>query len=84
MFLINQCVDPNTFEKINEEEYTKGVWDKLKNLYYTYEKLKRIKLHPLRKQFEMTQIKEDESGSEFFSRMVLLTNQMKVCWVINH
>lgn len=29
---MHQCVDPNVFEKI-EEETSKWVWDKLKNLY---------------------------------------------------
>lgn len=33
LFLIHQCVDPNVFEKIIEEETFKRAWDKLKNLY---------------------------------------------------
>lgn len=37
-------MDPNVFEKIIEEETTKEVWDKLKNLYDGDEKLKRVKL----------------------------------------
>ncbi|XP_050893327.1 uncharacterized protein LOC127099007 [Lathyrus oleraceus] len=41
------------------------------------EKINRIKLQTLRKQFEMTNMKEDESVSEFFLYVVLLTNQMK-------
>lgn len=44
MFLIHQCVDPNVFKKIIEEETTKGVWDKLKRFYDGDEKLKRMKL----------------------------------------
>lgn len=77
--LDSQCVDPNVFEKIIEEDMTKGVWDKLKNLYDTYEKLKRVKLQTLRKKFEMSQMKEEESVSQYLSRVLLLTNQMKVC-----
>lgn len=49
----------------------------LKNLYGGDENLKRVKLYTLKKQFEMTQMKEDESVSEFFTRVVSLTNQMK-------
>lgn len=30
LFLIHQCVYPNIFEKIIEEEYAKGTWEKLK------------------------------------------------------
>lgn len=78
LFLIDPCVDSNVFEKIIEEETTKEVWDKLKNLYGD-EKLKRVKLQILRKQIEMTQMKGDESVFEYLSRVVLLTNQMKAC-----
>lgn len=33
LFLIHQCVDSNVFEKIIEEETTKGTWDKLKSMH---------------------------------------------------
>ncbi|XP_050902844.1 uncharacterized protein LOC127115308 [Lathyrus oleraceus] len=79
MFLIHQCVDPNVFEKTTKEETTKGMWDKLKSLYDRDEKLKRVKLQTLRKQFEMSRVKEDEQVSKCFSHVVLLTNQMKLC-----
>ena len=52
-FLIYQCVDCDVFEKIIEEETTKGAWEKLKNLYGGDEKLKKVKLQTLRKQYEM-------------------------------
>lgn len=51
----------------------------MKKLYGGDEKLKRVKLQTLRKQFEMTKMKEDESILEFFSRLVLLINHMKAC-----
>lgn len=54
LFLIHQYVDPNVFKKIIEKETIKGARDKLKNLYDEDEKLKRVKLQALRKQFEMT------------------------------
>ncbi|XP_050910070.1 uncharacterized protein LOC127123938 [Lathyrus oleraceus] len=77
LFLIHQCVDPNVFENIIEEETTKGVCDKLKNVYDGDEKLKRVKLQTLRKLFEIIQMKEDESVSKFFTDVVSLTNQIK-------
>lgn len=61
LFLIHQCVNPNMFEKIIEEETTKEASDKLKNVYGGDEKLKRVKLQTLRNQFEMTKMKEDKS-----------------------
>lgn len=63
MFLIHQTVDPYVFEKTIEEETTKVAWNKLNNLYNGDEELKKVKLKTLRKQFEMTQMKEDESVS---------------------
>lgn len=79
LFLIHQCVYPNVFENIIEEESTKGAWDKLKNQYEGDEKLKSVKLQTLRKQFEITQVKEDEPIADLFSRLALLMNHMKVC-----
>ncbi|XP_050920546.1 uncharacterized protein LOC127138197 [Lathyrus oleraceus] len=66
-------------KKIIEEETTKGACDKLKSLYSGYEKMKRVKLQSSRKQFEMTQMEKDESVLEYFSRVVLLANQVKSC-----
>ncbi|MCI35091.1 hypothetical protein A2U01_0056312, partial [Trifolium medium] len=52
LFLIHQCVDPNIFEKIIEEEIAKGAWDTLKKIFGGDEKLKGIKLQALRRQYE--------------------------------
>lgn len=65
------------FEKIIKDETFKGAWHELKNLYGGNEKLKMVKLQTLRNQFKMTQMKEDEPVSEFFLRVVLLSNQTK-------
>ncbi|GAU22886.1 hypothetical protein TSUD_376970 [Trifolium subterraneum] len=73
------CVDSNIFEKIIEEETAKGARDTLKKIYGGDEKLKKVKLQALRKQYEMTQMNEGETVSDFFSRLVTLTNQMKAC-----
>ncbi|CAI8595324.1 unnamed protein product [Vicia faba] len=79
LFLIHQCVNSDVFEKIIEEETAKGAWEKLKNLYGGDEKLKKVKLQTLMKQYEMLQMKEDESIDAYFSRIVTLTNQKKAC-----
>lgn len=75
--MIHQCVDPNIFENIIEEQTSKGARDKLRNLYDKDEKLKRVKLQTLRKQFEITHMKEDELVVDLFSNLMLLTNKMK-------
>jgi adenylosuccinate lyase len=79
LFIIHQCVDSNIFENIIEEKTSKGAWDTLKKIYGGDEKLKKVKLQALRKQYEMTQMNEGETVADFFSRLVSLTNQMKSC-----
>ncbi|GAU44417.1 hypothetical protein TSUD_100640 [Trifolium subterraneum] len=79
LFIIHQCVDPNIFEKIIEEETSKGAWDTLKNTYGGDEKLKGIKLQALRRQYEMMQMNEQETIAEYLARMLSLTNLMKAC-----
>ena len=79
LFIIHQCVDSNIFEKIIEEETSKGVWDTLKKIYGGNEKLKGIKLQALRRQYEMMQMNEQETISEYLARMLALTNLMKSC-----
>lgn len=44
-------MDTNMFKKIIEEDMSKGEWDKLNNLYGGDEKMNRVKLKTLRKQF---------------------------------
>ena len=58
LFIIHQCVDGNVFEKIIEEETAKGAWETLKRLYGGDEKLKKVKLQALRKQYEVLNMKE--------------------------
>ena len=72
-------MDFDIFKMIIEEETTKDSWEKLKSLYGGDEKLKKVKLQTLRKQYEMIHMKEDESVSAYFSRIMTLTNQMKAC-----
>ncbi|KAK2420730.1 hypothetical protein QL285_031434 [Trifolium repens] len=79
LFIIHQCVDSNIFEKIIEEETSKGAWDTLKKIYGGDEKLKGIKLQALRRQYEMLQMSEQETISEYLARMLALTNLMKSC-----
>ncbi|GAU44225.1 hypothetical protein TSUD_399890 [Trifolium subterraneum] len=79
LFIIHQCVNPNIFEKIIEEEISKGAWDTLKNTYGGDEKLKGIKLQALIRQYEMMQMNDQETIAEYLARMLSLTNLMKSC-----
>jgi hypothetical protein len=72
-------VDSNIFEKIIEEETSKGAWVTLKKIYGGDEKLKGIKLQALRRHYEILQMNDQESIVEYLSRMLSLTNLMKSC-----
>lgn len=74
LFLIYQCVNPNIFEKIIEEETTKGAQDTLKKLYESDEKLKKVRLQFLKKQLEKAHMNDSEAVADFFSRLVFSTN----------
>jgi hypothetical protein len=42
-------------------------------------KVKKVKLQSLRRQYELLDMEQRETVSDYFSRLVTLTNQMKNC-----
>ncbi|KAK2442743.1 putative mitochondrial protein [Trifolium repens] len=79
LFLIHQCVDSKVFEKIADAETSKVAWDILQKSYGGDAKVKKVKLQALKRQYELMQMKGDEKISDYFTRLVTLTNQMKNC-----
>lgn len=60
LFLIHQCVDANTFEKIAEATTSKAAWDILEKCYGGDPKVKKVRLQSLRRQYELLQMKNEE------------------------
>jgi len=54
----------------------KDTWDTLERLYVGDGKLKKPRLQAPRKQYEMLTMEEGESISQYFEKLVNLTNQM--------
>ncbi|KAK2458032.1 hypothetical protein QL285_005238 [Trifolium repens] len=79
LFYIHQCVDENVFEKIADSETAKAAWDTLIRCYGGDASVKKVKLQSLRKQYENLNMKNNEKVSEYISRMILITNEMKAC-----
>jgi hypothetical protein len=77
LLYIHQCVDSKIFEKIADVESSKASWDTLMNYYGGDPKVKKVKLQSLRRQYELLEMEENETLSDYFSRLVTLTNQMK-------
>ncbi|KAK2431500.1 hypothetical protein QL285_029719 [Trifolium repens] len=79
LFYIHQCVDENVFEKIADSETAKAAWDTLIRCYGGDASVKKVKLQSLRKQYENLNMKNNEKVSDYISRMILITNEMKAC-----
>ena len=79
LFYIHQCVDENVFEKIADSTTSKGAWDLLTKCYGGDASVKKVKLQSLRKQYENLNMKNSEKVSEYISRVILITNEMKAC-----
>ncbi|XP_075521330.1 uncharacterized protein LOC142554551 [Primulina tabacum] len=77
LLIIFQAVDSNNFEKIATAKTTKDAWDTLLRSYKGVEKVQKIRLQTLRRQFELFQMEKTETISDFFTRMLALVNQMK-------
>ena len=67
------------FEKIVDLMTSKEAWDTLVRCYGDDASLKKVKLQSLRKQYENLNMKSSEKISEYISRVILITNEMKAC-----
>ncbi|PNX80880.1 hypothetical protein L195_g036892, partial [Trifolium pratense] len=79
LFLIHQCVDAKVFEKIADSTTSKDAWDILQKSYGADATVKKLKLQALKRQYELFEMKSDETVADYFTRLVTHTNQMKNC-----
>ena len=75
-FLMQQSVSNEIFEKIMHYESVNETWDALEKLYAGDGKLKKVRLQALRRQYEVLTMEEDETVSQYFDKVINLTNQM--------
>jgi hypothetical protein len=57
------------FTKVSHCKSTKEIWDKLRNIYEGYSKVKVAKLQTYRGQFEQLMMKEDENIAAYYLRV---------------
>ena len=78
LFFIYQVVDEVIFERISTATSAKAVWDTLQTIYQGEDKVKMVRLQALRSEFDTLKMKDSESVEEFFNRVLLIVNQLKV------
>ncbi|KAL0402496.1 UNVERIFIED_CONTAM: hypothetical protein Slati_4279500 [Sesamum latifolium] len=75
--IIHQGLDDEMFEKIANESKAKDAWDILKISVVGVDKVKKVRLQTLRAEFESLLIEKNESILDYFTRVLVVVNQMK-------
>ncbi|XP_050154691.1 uncharacterized protein LOC126628870 [Malus sylvestris] len=75
--IIQGAVSDDIFPRISNEETSKGAWDILHQEFHGDKQVRSIKLQGLRRDFEYTRMRDDETLSGYLTRLLELVNQMK-------
>ncbi|XLT50770.1 hypothetical protein HN873_043374 [Arachis hypogaea] len=75
--IIHQSLNDDMFEKIADITNAKKAWDTLQNSVIGVEKVKKVRLQTLRAEFESLMMKETESISDYFTKVLTVVHQMK-------
>ncbi|XP_016164693.1 uncharacterized protein LOC107607231 [Arachis ipaensis] len=75
--IIHQGLDDDMFEKIADITNTKKAWDTLQNSVIGVEKVKKVRLQTLRAEFQSLMMKETESISDYFTKILMVVHQIK-------
>ncbi|XP_058009804.1 uncharacterized protein LOC131183268 [Hevea brasiliensis] len=72
-----QAIDRTVFEQILDRRTAKIVWDSLKKKFGGNLKVKKSLLNALRREFEVLEMKRDETITEYFARVMVVANKMR-------
>lgn len=73
-----QAIDRNILETILEKNTSKQIWESMKKKYEGSARVKRSILQALRREFETLEMKSGENVNDYFSRVMTVTNKMRV------
>ncbi|KAK2970749.1 hypothetical protein RJ640_022728 [Escallonia rubra] len=74
---IHQSLDDAILQNIANATTFKSAWEILQTSHGGVEKVKKVHLHTLRGEFEALRMKESKLVSDYFSRVLVIVNQMK-------
>nr|GEW91104.1 copia-type polyprotein [Tanacetum cinerariifolium] len=72
-----QAIDRLTFEQIMDRSTSKAVWNSMKQRFPGNAKVKRSMLQKLRRDFEVLEMKNIETISDYFGRVLTISNQIR-------
>ena len=79
LFFLHQCVDSTHFEKIVVATTSKEARDILGKACSGDDKLKKVKLNTLKRQYELLQMEDNERVCDYFIGLLRIVNQMQEC-----
>ncbi|KAL3514657.1 hypothetical protein ACH5RR_027374 [Cinchona calisaya] len=72
-----QAIDRTVFEQILDRRTAKIVWDSMKRKFGGNLKVKKSLLNALRREFEVLEMKKDETITAYFARAMMVSNKMR-------
>ncbi|KAI3748357.1 hypothetical protein L6452_11377 [Arctium lappa] len=74
-----QAIDKSILKTITQKETAKQLWDSMKVKYRGNARVKRAQFQRLRREFETLEMKMGESVTDYFGRVMVITNDMRNC-----
>lgn len=72
-----QSIDKSILKTISHKSTSKQIWEAMKTKYQGNTRVKRAQLQALRREFEILEMKNGESVTDYFSRVMLVANDMR-------
>jgi len=72
-----QAIDRVVFEQILNRKTSKNIWDSMKKKFGGNERVKWSLLQTLRRDFEVLEMKNEESIDDYFGRVMSVSNKMR-------